>query len=315
MLDGEGSRDGDSGQSLLVLLLVVVGLVLSSVLLLHVAHAAVLRTTAQTAADGAALAAVRSMRDDLLGTDAALWDCAGARWSAARDQAAETARRNGAALTTIRREGCDVVVEVTGHPGVAGGPQPVQASARARVAPGTRPRGGGLGGPITVPSAPVGQGTRLEALIAEADRIDRLNLPYVWGGGHQSSPAPPNGPFDCSGAVSRVLQAAGYPIPTMVSRQFTQIGRPGVGRVTIWAYDGHVFMTINGRGWGTGSPPNAGAGWLPYNSPYHRRFVARHLPEFEDDTIVDFDALDLGSVWLPVAAGTPPTVSLVPLAG
>jgi cell wall-associated NlpC family hydrolase len=317
-----GSHRQDDGQILPLLLFIVAGLLIGGLLLFQVAHAVTLRAVAQTAADAAALAAVQSLRDDMVGTDLAVWDCSLAGWPQARARAVEDAGRNGANVVEIRRLGCDVLVTVETRDRlglqaeqVGTEQRAVRASARARVDPGTRPGEGGGGSTVTVPSAPVGQGTRLEALIAEADRIDRLNLPYLWGGGHQSSPAPPNGPFDCSGAVSRVLQAAGYPIPTMVSRQFMAIGQPGVGRVTVWAYDGHVFMTINGRGWGTGSAPNAGAGWLPYNTPYHSRFVARYLPEFEVDSVVDFGALDLGDVWLPSAAGSPPSVALVPLEG
>src|SRR6059058_2696285 len=41
---------------------------------------------------------------------------------------------------------------------------------------------------------------RLNILTSECNRIAALRLPYRWGGGHAGYP--PNGPFDCSGAVS-----------------------------------------------------------------------------------------------------------------
>jgi hypothetical protein len=152
----------------------------------------------------------------------------------------------------------------------------------------------------------------VEAAWREADRIDRLRLPYVWGGGHQSSPAPPNGPFDCSGAVSRVLQAAGIDIPTMVSGDFEKVLPPGPGRITVYAYDGHVFMVIDGRGFGTSpSNPGGGAGWLDYNTPYHSLFKQLHVP-IEGEAVPH----DLGTHRIPdTNDGTPFEVVLVPLDG
>jgi hypothetical protein len=300
----------DDGEILLVLTALTAAVALAGAVLGHLALAVALRTSAQSAADAAALAAAGALRAAVIGGDGARWDCAPGAAADLRSAAAEVAAAGGAALAAVRRDGCDVVATVRSAHRLADG---VTVSSRARVSPGSRP-GTGPHRVVAVPGAPVRQGTLLAALVSEADRIDRLGLPYVWGGGHQSSPAPPNGPFDCSGAVSRVLQAIGYPIPTMVSRDFMRIGAPGPGRVTIWAYDGHVFMTIAGRGWGTGATARGGAGWLPYAAPYHSRFVARHLPELEHDDVVDLSGLDLGSILLG-APGGPPTIGLVPLAG
>jgi TP901 family phage tail tape measure protein len=113
--------------------------------------------------------------------------------------------------------------------------------------------------------------------LREMNRLDALHLPYVWGGGH-STPAPRNGPFDCSSAVSRVLQAAGYNNPTMVSGALASWGLPGKGRhSTIYANSGHVFMNMNGRGWGTSaSNPGGGPGWLSYSSL--PGYTIRHAP-------------------------------------
>jgi cell wall-associated NlpC family hydrolase len=299
----------ERGGAPLVLAAGVTGVVLAIVLVAQVTQLAVARGVAQVGADAAALAGAQQLLADVRGTDAASFDCAVARPRRVDAEVHRFARANGATVTRTRVDGCDVEAHVAVRR--AGMVITVRAAARARVVPGARP-GGGPRRAVAVPGAPLARGSALEALVAEADRIDRLRLPYVWGGGHQSSPAPPDGPFDCSGAVSRVLQAAGYPIPTLVSRQFMQVGRPGPGRVTIWAYDGHVFMTIDGRGWGTGSPPRGGAGWLPYATPYHGRFVARHLPEFEDDATLDLSDLDLGTVVVGSGAGTPPSVALVP---
>src|SRR6059058_455109 len=45
-------------------------------------------------------------------------------------------------------------------------------------------------------------------MIAEADRLSamRPETEYVWGGSHGITPTPKNGPFDCSSAVSHLLQ-------------------------------------------------------------------------------------------------------------
>ena len=305
--------DRDSGHVLGTAVTLVAAVGLAATVLATVALASVAHVHVQTAADAAALAAAEQLALQVQGSDAATWTCGGGHRAGLERAAGAVARANGAELSALERSGCEVVVTVGATRRLAGGRDVgLRATARARVSPGRRPGGAPLR-PLEVPGGPLRRGTLLAALVAEADRIDRLALPYVWGGGHQSSPAPPNGPFDCSGAVSRVLQAVGYPIPTLVSRQFMTIGRPGAGRVTIWAYDGHVFMTIDGRGWGTGSAPRGGAGWLTYNRPYHARFIARHLPEFEDDTVLDLPH-GLGTVAVG-AAGTPPRVELVAVDG
>lgn len=113
-----------------------------------------------------------------------------------------------------------------------------------------------------------GQVGNTTAMISEADRIDKLHIPYVWGGSHGQSPTPPNGPFDCSSAVSHILQVGGYGNPTMVSGQLAGFGAPGAGPVTIYANPEHTFMKLLGRFWGTsGSNPDGGPGWLEGGYP------------------------------------------------
>jgi hypothetical protein len=107
---------------------------------------------------------------------------------------------------------------------------------------------------------------RLVGGLREAVRIDRMNLPYVWGGGHQSSPAPDNGPFDCSGFVSHILQHMGFDIPTMVASQFKSFGTAGSSKwLEVDANTGHVYMGLFGRYFGTSTyNPGGGPGLLPY---------------------------------------------------
>lgn len=117
----------------------------------------------------------------------------------------------------------------------------------------------------------------LKTIVQRANRFDKMERPYLWGGGHGAKPDY-NGPWDCSGAVSAVLG-----VDPRVSGQFESWGKPGRGkRVTIYANATHVLMEINGKFWGTsGSNPGGGAGWIPgsaVSKDYLSRFVARHPP-------------------------------------
>jgi hypothetical protein len=122
---------------------------------------------------------------------------------------------------------------------------------------------------------PSGGGGKLTKLIDECNRIDSLHKPYKWGGGHASFD--PNGPWDCSGAVSRALHAAdllgGVP---RTSGLFMTYGDAGRGQhVTVWANLAHVLLEIDGRMWGTShSNPGGGAGWHPRRST--SGFTPRH---------------------------------------
>jgi hypothetical protein len=115
-------------------------------------------------------------------------------------------------------------------------------------------------------------------MVAAANRLDHAHFPYVWGGGHQGTPAP-FGPMDCSGAVSYVLQQGGVSVPTMTSGQLMRAGKPGGGQVTVYANPEHTLMRIGGRFFGTSQTnPGGGAGWMPDpGAGYLSRFVQRHF--------------------------------------
>lgn len=127
-------------------------------------------------------------------------------------------------------------------------------------------------------AAPRFQKGGMAGMISAANKLDQAHFPYVWGGGHSGSPAP-FGPMDCSGAVSFVLQHGGVKIPTMVSGALMNAGKPGAGRVTVFANAGHTFMKIGNRFFGTsGSNPGGGAGWFPDpGASYRSNFVQRHF--------------------------------------
>ena len=102
-------------------------------------------------------------------------------------------------------------------------------------------------------------------MIAEADRLTaiRPETEYVWSGSRGVSPTPPNGPFDCSSAVSHLLLAGGFRNPTMTTIGFAGWGEPGPGRwVTIfnkpYEPEAHVILRFmpgvtppQKRCWGT----------------------------------------------------------------
>src|SRR3954465_7495740 len=95
--------------------------------------------------------------------------------------------------------------------------------------------------------------------INAGNRIHRR--PYIWGGGHRSFKS--RG-YDCSGAVSYVLHAAGLLRFPMASGPLMRWGTPGLGSwITVYANAGHAWMTVAGLRFDTssaGEPLNQGSG-------------------------------------------------------
>ena len=134
-------------------------------------------------------------------------------------------------------------------------------------------------------------------MIAEAERLSLLRprTEYVWGGSHGLTPTPANGPFDCSSAVSHLLQVGGFHNPTMDTIALGSWGEPGPGQwVTIWdklyGEEAHTFIEFrpgitppNKRYWGTSGfvEPGHGPGWIPQQTlpaSYLSGFVQLHPP-------------------------------------
>lgn len=132
-------------------------------------------------------------------------------------------------------------------------------------------------------------------MIAEADRLSamRPHTAYVWGGSHGLTPTPPNGPFDCSSAVSHELQVGGFKNPTMTTIGLSRWGKPGPGKwVTIlvkpFEPEAHTVLKFmpgvtppSKRYWGTSGMVEAGhgPGWIPestFDAGYLARFTERH---------------------------------------
>jgi len=134
-------------------------------------------------------------------------------------------------------------------------------------------------------------------MVAEAERLSQLRprSEYVYGGSHGQTPTPANGPFDCSSAVSHLLQVAGFKNPTMDTIALLGWAEPGPGRwVSIWdkpyGGDAHTFIEFmpgvtppGKRYWGTSGfvAPGHGPGWIPestFSSSYLSGFQLLHPP-------------------------------------
>jgi hypothetical protein len=162
----------------------------------------------------------------------------------------------------------------------------------------------GGGGETTVESAgpscaaaAVAPNEAVARMLAEAERLSALRpqTEYVWGGSHGESPTPADGPFDCSSAVSHLLQVGGFGNPTMATPELARWGEPGPGRwvsIFVKPYGGeaHTFIRFSAevtpaseRYWGTSGfvEPGHGPGFIPestFDAGYLSGFVMRHPP-------------------------------------
>ena len=105
------------------------------------------------------------------------------------------------------------------------------------------------------------------------------STPYIWGGGHGAFIS--RG-YDCSGAVSFVLHAAGLLKTPFDSSDFMQWGLRGMGRwITVYTNPGHAFIEIAGVRFDTSAEadphpaPGSGPRWRPLFT-HPSGFMARH---------------------------------------
>jgi hypothetical protein len=108
--------------------------------------------------------------------------------------------------------------------------------------------------------APADAPPAIQAAIAAGNAIK--HLPYRWGGGHRTFF---DTGYDCSGAVSYLLHAAGFlasPLPS--GPLATSWGVPGKGRwITVYANASHAYMVVAGLRFDTsavGEKLNQGSG-------------------------------------------------------
>jgi hypothetical protein len=88
-------------------------------------------------------------------------------------------------------------------------------------------------------------------------------MPYVWGGGHNRKFKGRG--YDCSGAVSYVLHAAGMLKSPLSSGPLARSwGLPGIGQwITVYANKSHAYAVVAGLRWDTsavGEALNQGSG-------------------------------------------------------
>jgi cell wall-associated NlpC family hydrolase len=113
--------------------------------------------------------------------------------------------------------------------------------------------------------APADAPPAIQQAIAAANAI--RTYPYRWGGGHRSFY---DTGYDCSGAVSYVLHAAGMLASPMTSGGLASSwGSPGKGRwITVYGNASHVYMVIAGKRFDTSS---GGDRWNQGSGPRWRK--------------------------------------------
>jgi len=127
-------------------------------------------------------------------------------------------------------------------------------------------------------SIPAGAPYQVVRAIQAANRIHRRT--YVWGGGHRRFKSKG---YDCSGAVSYVLHAAGALRSPLVSGQLASWGAPGPGSwLTVYANRTHTYMVVAGLRYDTsprGESVDQGRGprWR-YTLRTPTGFAIRHYP-------------------------------------
>jgi hypothetical protein len=90
---------------------------------------------------------------------------------------------------------------------------------------------------VAPPEAP----PQVHRAVAAANSVQAV--PYQYGGGHGR----PSWGLDCSGTVSYILRSSGLMNGAASSGELSRFGSSGPGRwISIYAKDGHAFMTIAG---------------------------------------------------------------------
>jgi cell wall-associated NlpC family hydrolase len=119
--------------------------------------------------------------------------------------------------------------------------------------------------------APAGAPEEVVKAVEAANRITRK--PYKWGGGHGRWR---DSGYDCSGAVSYVLHAAGLLKTARDSSGLMSYGWKGDGQwITIYAHGGHAYMEIAGLRFDTSGRGENGPRWRT-EPRSGRGFVKRH---------------------------------------
>ena len=187
-------------------------------------------------------------------------------------------------ITLVFRSSIVVAGLATGALALGATPAAAQSGGTVGPTSGTAPAG-----TATVPGArakllpsgkavaPADAPQQVKDAIAAGNKIRKK--PYVYGGGHASFKS--RG-YDCSGAVSYVLNAAGLLSSPMPSGPLMGWGDAGKGSwITVYANGGHAYAVIAGLRWDTSAMGSGGNGprWrATKRSP--RGFAVRHYTGF-----------------------------------
>ncbi len=126
--------------------------------------------------------------------------------------------------------------------------------------------------------APADAPRQVRKAIAAGNKIHKR--PYIWGGGHRRFKSKG---YDCSGAVSYVLHAAGLLRSPLASGPLMAWGAPGIGSwITVYANRSHAWMAVAGLRFdtsGAGESLNQGSGprWR-FNMRSGSGYAARYYP-------------------------------------
>ena len=111
----------------------------------------------------------------------------------------------------------------------------------------------------------------VKSVVWAANKI--RHKPYKWGGGHGRWS---DSGYDCSGSVSYALHGGGLLDSPLDSRGFMRWADSGAGRwITVYATNGHAYMTVAGLRFDTSGAGEHGPRWRP-EPPWERNFTARH---------------------------------------
>ena len=139
--------------------------------------------------------------------------------------------------------------------------------------------------PSGLAAAPSDAPSTVKLAIAAGNQL--ISKPYIWGGGHGVPLSQLDAGYDCSGATSYILHAAGaLGLYAEDSTQLESYGQPGPGAwITVYANSGHAFIAVAGIVMNTAwyapvnpTVPDSGPRWQPASTitrPVRRRPVRR----------------------------------------
>lgn len=162
-----------------------------------------------------------------------------------------------------------------------GGLKPAQRKELRKVTKEAQKLGLKVGARGKVGPAPPKVVTRYKAIKKLAKGIEKLNIPYIYGGGHNGGMPDPSEGLDCSSSTVYLLRKAGYDVPNITSGEFGNYFPSGPGAVTIFYNPTHVFLRIGNDYWGTsaGDSGNGGLGRHPAPSAdYLKQYSVAHVP-------------------------------------